>query len=93
MALPKYTKDPNARLDYGEDWTDWLTGAEVVVDHTVEVTGAAVVEASSIVDAGRQVVAWISGGDVGETCVVTMHIVTDQEREDDRSFSLVIKQR
>ena len=91
------SKDPNAVLDYVEDWTLWLDAvADSIVSKDVTATGSAVgstvaVASSSIV--GKTVVAWISGGIAGESVTVRMRITTAAGRTDDRSFYIKIKER
>ena len=81
--------DPQARLDYGWDWTLWLQTGETITSHTVTATNVTV-ESSAVV--GSQTVAWVSGGTKGKA-TLTFHIVTDAGREDDRTLSLYVADR
>lgn len=91
-------KDPNAVLDYIENWTDWLTPlSDSISSASVVATGSAdgsnVAVDSSVVANGTHVHAWISGGVAGETVTVRYRVTTAGGRVDDRSFYLKIKER
>lgn len=106
MAFPKYNKDPDARLDYLFDFaaqTNGNGGASEVLDYlavdetiiSATVTSSAplelVVDAFSIVNLGKSVLAWIRGGVEWTSYIVTVHIVTSDGREDDRSITIYCK--
>ena len=87
-------KDLLAKLDYVFDWTEWLaTVGDTIASHTITVpTGLTLV--SSTQNAGV-IVAWLSGGTLGQTYKVTCHIVTvsTPAREDERSIYVKIIDR
>ena len=86
------THDPNARLDYAWDWTAWLTDGETITSHTITVTtGDVTVESSSVI--GGAVVAWVTGGTVPTDAKVTCHITTSAGRQDDRTRTLMVRDR
>jgi hypothetical protein len=94
------TKDPDAVLDYVEDWTAWLDGvtdtiANAVVTVTSGVTPASNVAVNSSLVSGKTVRAWISGGSPDETVAVRYRITTNNvpARIDDRTVYLKIKER
>ena len=92
MAFPKYTHDPDARLDYLFDWAQWLsTDEDTITEATVTGPDGITVEPATFTDTG--VSAWVSGGSAGESYDLTCHIVTAAGREDDRSITLVCKER
>lgn len=82
--------DPNARLDYGWDWSAWLADGETITSHTVTATGGLVVESSSVISGS--VVAWVSGGTPGRASL-TVHIVTSAGRADDRTTRVLVHHR
>jgi hypothetical protein len=88
-------KDPEAILDYIWDWTAWLDDiVDTLAFETVTVPTGLVLESEAIV--GKTVVAFISGGTVGQTYPVTCHITTaggNPPREDDRTIFLKISER
>lgn len=91
-AKPKGIKDPDAVLDFPIDFSVWLTAiSDTYLSHTVSVSGSIVCDSSS--HASGIIVAWISGGEVGETASFTIRIVTAGGRTDDRTFYLKIAER
>ena len=82
-------KDPDAILDYGFDWSDWLRSA-TIASSTWSATGLTI-EASSKTD--TETVAIISGGSAGQTYTATNHIVTDTGLADGRSLTLSVVNR
>lgn len=95
-AAAKYTilKDPDAVLDYPFDWTAWLAEvSDTIVSATGVVTGSATVDSCVVQPGGLIVIPVVSGGLPSEKCILTVHIVTNDGREDDRSVTLQIKER
>lgn len=91
MAFTKFTKDPDAVLDYEWDWTPWLTAvSDSITSATFTPDEGITVEASSHSDMAA--IAWISGG-TAPSCNVKCHIVTAGGREDDRTYTFLIKER
>lgn len=88
------TKDPDARLDYAWDWTEWLDG-DTIVDHEIKFdpTENVTLDDSVRNTENTMVVAWITGGVLKTSVDVTCHIVTAAGRSDDRTMSLWIDQR
>lgn len=96
--MQRIIKDPQARLDYGFDWTDWLKQengtVDVISNATWAVTGpdSSLVSSSPYIDAKTTGV-WLTGGTVGSEYVATCHITTAAGRQDDRSLKIGIEQR
>lgn len=92
MSYPQLTKDPDAVLDYGFDWTAWLGSDTIVV--STWVLAAGLTEVSREILAGsKKTRIWISGGTAGTDYVITNRIVTTQGRTEDRSMTLRCEQR
>lgn len=88
-----YVKDPEARLDYTWDWSDWL--AEVVDTlsaATVTVPAGLTVVGASVVDEGV-VTQRVSGGVLGATYRMVCQITTVGGLVDERSIELTIMER
>lgn len=85
-----FVKDPDAVLDYEWDWSAWL-GADTIADHTVVAAAGLTVDSSTATSTA--VTAWLSGGSVGASYLVTCHVVTAAGREDDRSLQIVVEER
>ena len=93
MALRKFVKDPNARLDYVIDWSAWLdaigdtiTGAEVA-DPPAGLTVTTPIEFTS-----SNTTVWIAGGTAGVSYDVTVRITTAGGRVDDRTIVIACKE-
>lgn len=90
----KYTKDPDAVLDYSIDWSDWLPDTDTITASTYTVVSdaadAVVVDDSSFTTTTTTV--WLTGGVVGTKYTVTNHITTSAGRQDDRSLTISIKE-
>jgi hypothetical protein len=86
----KFTKDPDAVLDYQIDWAQWLTEGDVIVASTFTPEAGITVDSTAFLDTSTTV--WMSGGTVGETYKVVNHITTDGGRQDDRTITFTIKE-
>jgi hypothetical protein len=86
-----YLKDPDATLDFGVDYSDWLDDGDAIDASTWTVQTGLTVGDDEIGD-GFTVV-WLSGGTAGESYLVTNHIETTEGRIDDRSFTVLCEQR
>jgi hypothetical protein len=93
---PTITKDPEATLDYTENWTDWLAAADTPAD-TITTATVATASLSVTVDSvshdTTHVTAWVSGGVPGETAALVYTITTAGGRIDERTLYLKIKDR
>jgi hypothetical protein len=98
MALPTYTKDPSAILDYGHDWTEWMDEGDEITASTWAAApdaddGGTLITSNPTFDAAGPTTVWLAGGVAGESYTVTNHITTAEGRQDDRSFKVKIKER
>lgn len=94
MADNKFVKDPEAVLDYGFDWRDWLEdGAqpETITDYEITVPDEMTLDRST--EAGGIVSVWLSGGLGGKTYRVECKITTSKGRVDERSIWIKIEER
>lgn len=90
--------DPDARLDYYWNWTEWLKEGETIVDFNISFTppqdaDGLTEDDSDIYVGGKQVVAWLTGGEVNTAVGVTCHIKTSEDREDDRTLDIWVEER
>jgi hypothetical protein len=84
-------KDPDAFLDYGIDWTDWLEDGDTIAASTWVVSAGVTSSSPSFTDTTTTV--WIAGGTVGETYALTNRVTTAAGRIDDRTLTIRVKQR
>ena len=88
-----FIKDPDAKLDYKFDWSDWLETAETITSYSLVVpTGLTKFSDSNDDDS---VTVWLTGGTVGTTYEVVCRITTDSNptRIEDRTITLIIAER
>ena len=88
-----WIKDPDAVLDYTVDWSAWLEGSDTIDTFDVDVEPADGLTVDSVLDTDTTITAWISGGDAGEDYVVRFRVTTTGARTDDRSITLLVRQR
>ena len=83
MADNRFTKDPEAVLDYQVDWSDWLD--DDTIDTSEWTVPAGLTEDS---DSNTYTVAkvWLSGGTAGATYAVENKITTTDGRTDERTI-------
>lgn len=85
-----FLKDPNATLDYAVDWSRWLAGDEIATSTWIIPVGLTALGASNT---PTKATVWLAGGVVGQSYVVTNRITTTGGRTEDRSFTLLVKER
>ena len=84
------TKDPQARLDWRVDWSEWLGDDTIATSSFAVETG--LTKDSEDNDTTTATV-WLSGGTAGERYTVTNHIVTAGGRIDERTFRIEVRER
>jgi len=85
-----FLKDPNAVLEYINDWSDWLNGDTIATSTWTVPTG---ITKDSSTNTTTTATIWLSGGTVGENYTAVNHIVTTAGRAEDRSLYFTIVQR
>lgn len=93
---PVIDKDPDAKLDYTFDWTEWLTDvADTIASAVVTVPSGLTLESSVVTGGNLKVVAWISGGTAGKVypikCKITTSAITP--RIDERTIYIKVVER
>ena len=88
--ISRFTKDPDAKLDYLWDWTGYLAPGEFI--QSVEVTAGGV-NLESVEHDTTTVTVWVGGGVHGVRAVVSCRVTTNQGRIDERSMRLYLKDR
>lgn len=92
MALKKFTKDPDAVLDYTINWAKWLPeGDQIVAVTTPDAEAGITVDSASFTATTTTV--WVSGGSVGQTYKVPVHIETSGGREDDQTLEFRVREQ
>ena len=92
-------KDPEAKLVYSMDWTEWLSTGQTVVsvnyteNSRVNDTAPLVIESEGVGNQGTLTYCELSGGAVGKVYTVTAEITTDDGSIDRRAFRVKIENR
>jgi hypothetical protein len=86
-----WEKDPNATLDWGFDWSSWLSPAEEISTATVTVQSGLTKDSQS--NTTNSVTVWISGGTSGVTYEVACRVTTNQGRTDERTIGIRVTDR
>lgn len=92
-------KDPEARLIYSMDWSQWLpSGSDITsVNYTVSARSndahPPVIHDDGITQAGTVTYVELSGGTLGKIYTVTAEIDTDSGLTDRRNFRVKIEAR
>jgi hypothetical protein len=88
-TIPKFTQDPDARLDYTLTWE--LPSGDVISESTWESEDEdLIVENDTFTD--TEVTVWVRGGVPGQQYSIVNHIVTQAGREDDQTVRVKIKE-
>lgn len=96
-------KDPHAVLDYGVTLTSWLATGETVSSSTWTLTPSGLTVPTGVFTAtgwsggyfnnGTTVLIATAAGATGTLYTATVHFVTSEGRQDDRSFGLLVQNR
>jgi hypothetical protein len=84
-------KDPNARVPFLVNWTDWLDGDTIATASVILSSAEVVLDSQSHTTTAHTI--WLTGGVAGKTYMVTSRVVTAANVQDDRSFRLICRQR
>jgi len=82
-----YDKDPNAVLDYSEDWTAWLAG-DTITALSIIATSGITVQSQTTTFPCSVVTVWLAGGTGSISYSVTFHVTTTAGRQDDRTITI-----
>lgn len=88
-------KDPDAVLDYGFDWSDFL-GDDTIASSTWTLSAGnpdTDLEIDSNLHTDTLTTVWVSGGSLNKTYALTNHVTTSSGREDDRTLKIRIKEK
>lgn len=91
LALKKFIKDPNARLDYVIDWSAWLAPNGDSIASASAPSPPSGITVTNTTWTSTSTTTWIEGGTAGNSYDVTVRIVTVGGRTDDRTITIVVK--
>lgn len=87
----EYTHSPTAHLDYGFDWSNWLSEGETIVSSVWAVDAGLAMSNQQLVGAVASL--FISGGVVGNIYKISNTITSSASRIDTRTFAVSCKLR
>lgn len=86
----RFTKDPDSTLDYGNDWSAWLTDAgDDTIATSVWIVPDGITKASDSHTTTTTTI-WLTGGTLGTRYNVVNRITTTQGRTEDRTLRIGI---
>lgn len=89
-SASEFTKDPDAVLDYQIDWSTWLGTDTISASAWTVATG---LTKDSSTNTTTTATVWLSGGTVDTSYTVTNKIVTAGGRTDERTITIVVRER
>lgn len=92
MSDNVFIKDPASFLDYGFDWSQWLTDDETIASYTITTSPCGIVNEFDTNTSGS-VIVWLSSGSVGQRYTVACLIETSSSRVDERSIKIDVRDR
>ena len=90
-VIKKWTKDPDAVLDYSVDWGTWLQTGDKIDSATWTVPTGIVLDSQE--ESTTRAVAWVSGGTAGVNYTLGCLIETTSDRTDKRSITIKVRER
>ncbi len=85
-----FTKDPDAILDYMNDWSFWLNGDTIKTSTWIPDAGITVVSSAK---SDTTATVFLSGGSVNTVYAVINRITTLADRTDDRTIRFMITEK
>lgn len=85
-----FTKDPHAKLDYSVDWTRWLNG-DTISSSSWSVPAGLYLSAQS--ETTGIATCWLMSGTAGQAYQVTNSITTAAGRVDERTFTIIVRNK
>lgn len=93
--MSSYVKHPDARLDYGFDWSRWLSEGDTIASSSWTVDSGLDVGESEFAEDFDDTTTkiWLSGGDDGVDYEAVNRIITAQGRDDRRTMTIKVRVR
>ena len=90
MSAKTYIKDPDAVLDYGFDWSEWLGTDTIATSTWAADTGITI---DSETETTTTTTVWLSGGTIDAEYEILNEIVTAGGRTENRTLTIKIADR
>lgn len=92
MTNNVFIKDPNATLDFGFDWSQWLDSGETILAYVITPEDG-ITKLSDGSTVSGSVIVWLSSGSAGERYSVACKITTSGSRIDERTIKIDVRNR
>ena len=89
--MKTFIKDPDAKLDYQWDWSDWLDSGDEIASAVFTVPSGLTNVSNSKTTTTATI--WLSGGTAGETYEIACEITTAQTRIDERTVCIRVRHK
>ena len=89
--MERFTKDPDAVLDFHFDWSGWLASGETISSYVITTQTGITKDSDS--DSSGIVTVWLSGGTAGSNYSLACKITTSDSRTDERTMTIEVRNR
>lgn len=89
--ITSWEKDPDARLDWIWDWSDWLDAGETITLSVFTVSAGLVLDTST--NSTTTATVWLTGGTAGQPYSVANRITTSVGRIDEKTITIRVTNR
>ena len=87
--IPSIEKVSTSRLDYSFDFTEWLAAVDdTIISYVLTAETGVTIDTDMLI--GGIITAFISGGTVGRSYLITCEITTADGRIDSRSIKIMV---
>lgn len=95
MAENVFIKDPQATLDFGFDWSQWLSDSdnETITSYTITISPCGLNNLYATSTPSGSVIVWLSSGSPSTRYLVSCLIETSGCRVDERTINIDVKNR
>ena len=90
-VLSNFPKDPDAKVDFGIDWSQWLVAGDSISSSAWTVSSGITVDATSHSTSATKI--WLIGGTAGESYNAANRITTNGGRVDERTITITVLER
>ena len=84
-------KDPDSRVDYGFDWSDWMQTLDTIVGSSWTLPSGLTTDENSYTD--DTTVVWLLGGITDTLYDVSNEITTSDGRIENKTFTIYCKEK
>ena len=92
MIIGTFSKQPAEVLDYAIDLTQWLASGDYAVSQVTTAAAGITVDSTLILNSGREIRVWLSGGTSGQRYKIQVHFTTADGRKKEFEFVVSVKE-